>query len=296
MSPAAPTPSRPRHSRAVHWLLALCVVAFAAAVVGAIYCGERIPGASPERAERLRLLIYGHFAMAQVALAAAGWLVYKAHRRWRRYYLVISYNEKGMHLSPPGIRMPEGRVYRCHLGGITRAQLPPAGAPVVVYPMLMQSGRSSGERMEAELRRAYAGERPSLYYQPVLGASPWLARAAAAYISPLLADGVGVLVVAHGATLAEPPPEPTLFCRRLRELLPGGVEVCLCYINQTPSAVETLAAMSSTRVLLLPFLLTEGVHTARDLPTEADAAACGKSLCRLPVAAELLQPDTTDTP
>ena len=46
--------------------------------------------------------------------------------------------------------------------------------------------------------------------------------------------------------------------------------------------------MSSRHILLLPFLLTEGLHTSRDLPTEQDAAACGKTLHRLPVAAALL--------
>lgn len=289
-APSAPPRFSPRHT--TRWLLALCGLAFAAAVAGAIYCGEKIPGASPDHAERLRWLIYGHFAMAQAALVVAGGLLYAAHRRWRRYYLIISYNEKGLHLSPPGIRMPLGRVYRCHLGGITRAQLPPPGMPVVVYPMLMQSGRSSGERMEAELRRAYGSESPALYYQPVLGASPWLARAAAGHIAPLLSaepHTTGVLVVAHGTTLAEPPPEPALFCRRLRELLPEGTEVRLSYFSQEPSAQKVLSGMQARHVLLLPFLLTEGIHTARDLPTADDAAACGKTLHRLPVVASLLQ-------
>ena len=275
------------------WWLALCTLAFAAAVAGAVYCGEQMAGCEDvAHAERLRLLIYAHFAMAQAALVAAGGLLYAAHRRWRRYYLIISYNERGMSLNPPGIRMPAQRVYRCHLGGIAPAVLPPTDAPIVVYPMFMLSGRSSGEKMDAELRRAYAGAQPAaqLYYQPVLGASPWLARASAEYIAPLLAPGVGVLVVAHGATLAEPPPESALFCRRLRELLPGEVEVCLGYFSQEPLARDVLAGMRSEHVLVLPFLLTEGLHTQRDLPTEAEAKACGKTLRRLPVAASLLSP------
>lgn len=273
------------------WWLALCVAGFASAVVGAVYCGEKMAACEDAaRAEHLRLLIYGHFALAHIALAAAGWLLYAAHRKWRRYYLIVSYNERGMRLNPPGIRMPAQRIYRCHLGAITPAHLPPAGAPVVVYPMFMLSGRSSGEKMEKELRQAYAGVQPEqeLFYQPVLGASPWLARAAAKYLTPLLGEGVGVLVVAHGSTLEEPPPEPALFCRRLRELLPAGVEVKLGYFSQSPCAREVLPTMRATRVLLLPFLLTEGLHTQRDLPTQADAAACGKELKRLPVVAALL--------
>lgn len=266
--------------------LILCAAAFIAAVVGAVACGERMDAATPEHAEHLRMLIYGHFALAQAALVIAAMLLYRAHRRWRRYYLIVSYNERGMQLSPPGLRMPAQRVCRCCLGSITRDHLPPRGVPVVVYPMFMLSGRSSGEKLERELRRAYAGEPVQLYYQPVLGASPWLARAAAEHLAPLSSADTGVLVVAHGSSLAEPPPEPALFCRRLRELL--GMEVCLGYFSQEPQAHEVLRSMQASRVLLLPFLLTEGVHTSRDLPTEADAAACGKTLTRLPVVASLL--------
>lgn len=278
-----------RNARVVGSLLgwpALCAAVFTAAVVGGVVCGERMSH-SPEYAERLRMLIYVHFALAQAALLAGLVLLSRAaHRRWRRYYLVVSYNEQGMQLDPPGIRMPAKRVYRCHLGSITREQLPPPGAPVLVYPMFMLSGLSSGGKLEQQLRQAYGSERVQLYFQPVLGASPWLARAAAEYVMPRLGPGVGVLVVAHGSSLA--PPEPLLFCRRLRELLPAGTEVCAGYFNQEPGAGDVLAGMQAERVLLLPFLLTEGVHTTRDLPTPDQAAACGKLLVRLPVVAALL--------
>ena len=276
------------------WWILLCAAAFAAAVVGAVVCGEKMAACTDAaHAEKLRMLIYAHFALAQAALLAGGALLYAAHRRWRCYYLIVSYNEKGVELLPPGIHMPSKRVFHCHLGALHRAQLPPTDAPILVYPMFMLSGRSSGEKMENMLRRAYADAQPTaqLYYQPVLGASPWLARAAVEHIAPLLDAQTGVLVVAHGSTLPETPPEPSLFCRRLREKL--GTEVCLGYFGQEPGALQALAAMRSRRVLLLPFLLTEGVHTARDLPTEADAAACGKTLQRLPVVAALLSnPDS----
>ena len=155
--------------------------------------------------------------------------------------------------------------------------------------MFMLSGTSSGKKLVEGLQRAYrnAEKQPQLYFQPVLGASPWLAEAAAREIAPQTGTGVGVLVVAHDSTLPEPPPEPALFCRRLRELLPG-TEIALSYFNQTPAAHEVLRGMSATHILVLPFLLTEGVHTHRDLPTEADAAQIGKTLHRLPALASLL--------
>lgn len=272
-------------------LLALAALLFVTALWGSVHCGlawEQMADAA--RHTHLRHMIYFHFGVAQLALAAGALLFYLRHRAWKRYYLLVSYNEKGTTFNPPGIRMPRGRVFRCHLGNLAQAELPPADAPVLVYPMFMQSGSSSGRKLTAALESAYAarGDKTPLFYQPVLGASPWLARAAAEAIRPQLGgEGTGVLVVAHGSRLPEPPPEPALFCRRLRELLPD-TEIRLGYFHQEPEARAVLPQMHATHVLVLPFLLTEGIHTTRDLPTAGDAAACGKSLTRLPVAASFL--------
>ena len=280
-----------------HALLLICAALFAAAVWGSVDCGARLDNPSlPAEVElHLRRLIYFHFALAQLAVLGAISLVYCYHWKWKRYYLIVSYNEKGTGLNPPGIRMAQARVYRCHLGNLQTASLPPAGAPVLVYPMFMLSGHSSGARLKQELAAAYAAKgtaTPDLYYQPVLGASPWLAKAAANHMKPQLQADTGILVVAHGSSMSDTPPEPALFCRRLRELLPG-TEIALGYFHQSPEASEVLRQMHSRHILLLPFLLTEGVHTTRDLPTDATAAACGKTLTRLPVVAKLLT-HTTD--
>ncbi len=272
-------------------LLLLCAALFAAAVWGSVDCGSRLDSDSltPEVVDHLRGLIYFHFALAQLAVVAALILVYCHHWKWKRRYLIISYNEHGMQLNPPGIRMPRSRVYRCHLGNLNTAELPPADAPILVYPMFMLSGSSSGHRLVAGLQQAYrnAGRAPQLYFQPVLGASPWLAETAARTLRPRLTPETGILIVAHNSSLPEPPPEPALFCRRLREQLPG-TEIALGYFNQEPDALAALRNMKAEHVLLLPFLLTEGIHTCRDLPTPEHAAACGKSLTRLPVLASLL--------
>ena len=274
-----------------HSLLLLFAAVFAAAVWGSVDCGARLdsPSLTPEMEIHLRGLIYFHFALAQLAILAAIILVYCYHWKWKRYYLIVSYNERGIGLNPPGIRMPQRRVYRCHLGNLATALLPPPGTPVLVYPMFMLSGTSSGRKLVEGLQQAYhsSAVEPMLYFQPVLGASPWLVEAAARFIRPQLTADTAVLVVAHDSTLPEPPPEPALFCRRLRELLPG-TEITLGYFNQTPAARGVLPQMSASRVLILPFLLTEGIHTSRDLPTEADAAACGKTITRLPALAHLL--------
>ena len=274
-----------------HALLLLCAAVFAAAVWGSVDCGARLdsPSLPPDVESHLRGLIYFHFALAQTAVLAAIFLAYCHHHKWKRYYLIISYNEKGLQLNPPGIRMPRRRVYRCHLHALTPDSLPPAGAPVLVYPMFMQSGTSSGRKLIDKLQQAYQNTpvEPQLFFQPVLGASPWLAEAAARSLRPQLDADTAVLVVAHDSTLPEPPPEPALFCRRLRELLPG-TEIILGYFHQNPQACAVLPTLKARKVLLLPFLLTEGLHTRRDLPTATQAAACGKELTRLPVLASLL--------
>ncbi len=274
-----------------HSLLLLCATVFAAAVWGSVDCGARLDDNSlpAEMHNHLRGLIYFHFALAQAAVLCFIILVYCYHWKWKRNYLIISYNEAGMKLNPPGIRMPRSRVYRCHLGNLGTATLPPCGAPVLVYPMFMLSGTSSGRKLIEGLEQAYshAPRKPELYFQPVLGASPWLAETAARAIQPKLNRETGVLVVAHDSTLPEPPPEPALFCRRLRELLPG-TEVTLGYFNQEPEAHAMLRSMTARHIILVPFLLTEGVHTHRDLPTETDAAELGKTLTRLPSLASLL--------
>lgn len=285
------------------FLLVLGCLAFIAAVWGSVDCGIRLtrPGISHADAIHLRHLIFFHFGLTQLFLVAAGYFFWRRHRRWKRYCLVVSYNEKGMQLNPPGIRTPSSRLYRCHLHQLGEnaagVKLPPADAPVLVYPMFMLSGLSSGTRLVQELTAAYArqtgGTVPQLFFQPVVGASPWLAQAAAESLRPQLAESTGVLVVAHGSGLADPPPEPALFCRRLRELLPG-TEVALGYFHQAPDAAGVMAHMAARRILLLPFLLTEGLHTARDLPTTAQAAACGKQLVRLPAAAALLPATDSD--
>ncbi len=275
-----------------HTLLLFCAAAFVAAVWGSVSCGAPLDSDSlpPEVESHLRGLIYFHFAVAQLAVITAIALVYCYHWKWKRNYLIVSYNEHGTELNPPGIRMPQSRVYRCHLGNVQSAALPPANAPILVYPMFMLSGTSSGRKLAEKLHAAYeqAGLKPQLYFQPVLGASPWLAEAAARKLLALLNTDTAVLVVAHDSTLPEPPPEPALFCRRLRESLPG-TEIALGYFHQAPEAREILQHMKARRILLLPFLLTEGVHTSRDLPTEADAAACGKTLTRMPALAQLLK-------
>lgn len=276
-------------------LLGLCALLFIAAVAGAIYCGEQLNerGLSTARELYLRRLIYFHFGLSQLSMLGSVLVLYWGRFRAQRQHLIICYNEKGLGILPPGIRLRPHTTYQCCLGQMEGATLPTACHPIVVYPMFMQSGISSGERLVSELKAAYAalGKEPQLFIQPVLGASPWLVERAAEQLERGLEgldEPVAILVVAHGAaTGQEPAPEPALFCRRLAQLLPER-EIALSRIGSTDDILADMSQLSAPRVLLLPFLMTEGMHFTRDLPTTAQAAELGKELHIQPVVGDFL--------
>ena len=83
-------------------LILVCAVAFAAALWGSLDCGARLEDAQldPAQEQHLRGLIYFHFVVSQLAIVGAVVIFYLRHRRWKRYYLLVSYNEKGLELDP----------------------------------------------------------------------------------------------------------------------------------------------------------------------------------------------------
>lgn len=281
--------------RLMRILLLCCSLLFIAAVSGAIYCGEQLNerGLDAARELYLRRLIYFHFVLSQLSMLGAVLVVYIGRFRAQRQHLVICYNEKGLGILPPGIRLRPHTTYQCCLGQMGSAKLPSPSHPIVVYPMFMQSGISSGERLLAELKAAYdaKGQEPQLFVQPVLGASPWLAEQVAQQLTAELKEmeePVAILVVAHGAATGQAPaPEPELFCRRLTKLLPKR-EIKLSSIGTAEDILADMAQLAAPRVLLLPFLMTEGMHFTRDLPTKEQAQQIGKDLHIQAVVGDLL--------
>ncbi len=281
------------------WLL-LCAVVFAAAVWGSIYCGVELldDANSPQREHELRWLIYFHFILSQLCIAGAALIIYLRHlarRRHKAQHLVVSYSDVGIGIAPPGIDLPARRTYFSslhQLASLKGSSLPKAHRPILVYPMMMQSGYSSGERLESLLSQLYPDGQPQFVMQPVLGASPFLPCLVADHLRPQIGQGSGlngVLVVAHAAPQGqESAPEPELFCRRLRKALPG-LEIKLAHFGSEESIHERMQSMEATRVHLLPFLLCEGYHSRNDLPSADDAGACGKVLLRHPVIGDLLR-------
>jgi len=293
-------------ARAASWGAALCALSFIAAVAGSIYCGSELllEGLDIEREIYLRRLIYFHFALSQLSILVALGLYFLRRLQLRRYYLIVSYNARGMGIDPLGIKAPASCVFYSCLGALDKYPLPPVDAPILVYPMMMQSGFSSGDRLNDELKRAYAkkGENPDLLMQSVLGASPLLPALAAKIILEKYAflkensksfGSVGsvktlVLVLAHlPAHGMESAPEPALFCRRLRALL-SGMKVELTYFAEGRDYAELFDKYSEKRIIILPFLLTQGMHSKRDLPSLFDAESRGKELLLLPCMKEYL--------
>ncbi|MFI6701234.1 sirohydrochlorin chelatase [Streptomyces sp. NPDC050509] len=82
-----------------------------------------------------------------------------------------------------------------------------------------------------------------------------------------------LVVVAHGSRDPRALRTVTTLLDRVRELRPG-VDVRLGHIEiEEPLLSDTLASLATGRAVLVPLLLSRGVHIKRDLPAFAAAAA-----------------------
>ncbi len=271
--------------KSITFLQIFCLLISIAAVVGAITSGEQLneAGISPERANHLRRLIFFHFILSQIALVSIIALLYYRYNRNKRNTLIISYNEQGMYIKPPGIRLRAQNTYYTCLGHMHQHKLPPATHPIIVYPMFMQSGYSSGKKLEQELRNTYAqrGQEPQLYIQSVLGASPWLAQQIARQVQNRITAHSSILIVAHPAAAGQAAaPEPELLQRRLRNMLENA-DIHLAYFGEQGAILNFIRTLPTQHIILIPFLITQGIHYQRDLPTEEEVVSLGKTLDKL---------------
>lgn len=97
-----------------------------------------------------------------------------------------------------------------------------------------------------------------------------------------LEQGASLLVVAHGVTGRELPPEPSDFLEHSKVWLPKGTEMALAYFGVSPSVEEVLPSLKGKKVLVLPFLIGEGKHMREDMPSPELAARFGKEVKILP--------------
>lgn len=203
------------------------------------------------------------------------------------YKLCVSYDEAGAELRQEVANRVRGvseYVWQASFRELEAAELPPGDGVLWVYPVFMQSGRTVTETLPEQLRALYAarGLVPELEFKPVWGAERGYDFGVAEALRKELGAGASLLVVAHGVTGKELPPEPSLFLKKLNAMLSGGVDMDLAYFGASPSVEDVLPALKEDKVVVLPFLVGIGKHLREDMPSPEWAAAFGKKLTILP--------------
>lgn len=200
------------------------------------------------------------------------------------YKLYVSYDEAGAELRQHAVGYASSPVWLASFRGLEEAELPPSDGVIWVYPVFMQSGVTVTKTLPELLRSLYAkrGRVPEFVFKPVWGAEAWKTFALIEFLQKELEDGASLLLVAHGVTGREAPPEPSRYLQWLRLMLPKGTDMALAYFGAAPSAEEVLPGMRGNKVVVLPFLIGEGKHMREDMPTPELAARHGKTLKVLP--------------
>lgn len=203
------------------------------------------------------------------------------------YKLCVSYDEAGARLRQKVAENVKGAsdfVWQASFRDLESAELPPGEGAVWVYPVFMQSGRTVTETLPELLRSLYAerGLSPALEFQPVWGAERTWNLGVWKSLQNELEQDASLLVVAHGVTGRELPPEPSDFLEHSKVWLPKGTEMALAYFGVSPSVEEVLPSLKGKKVLVLPFLIGEGKHMREDMPSPELAARFGKELKILP--------------
>ena len=174
--------------------------------------------------------------------------------------------------------------------------LPPAGVPVVVLPWFLQSGVIVRENLPRALAQAYAAsaEVPSFEIRPVLGGEPFFVRLVEDAVLARMRPGDTLLLMAHGNRISsELPPEPQLVLDRLLDAAesrfgyrPEGAVACF---DGVPGAADVVPGLKARRVVVLPYLMANGMHARESMPGAELAAALGREFEVLPPAGALLR-------
>lgn len=203
------------------------------------------------------------------------------------YKLCVSYDEAGADVRGQVAERVQGiseRVWQASFRRMEAAELPPADGVVWVYPVFMQSGVTVTETLPELLRSLYAerGQVPEFVFKPVWGAERGADLGTVEVLRKELEGNASLLLVAHGVTGRELPPEPSRYLQRLGFMLPEGIDMALAYFGASPSVEEVLPALKGSKVVVLPFLIGEGKHMREDMPSPELAAQYGKTLRVLP--------------
>ena len=164
------------------------------------------------------------------------------------YKLCVSYDEAGARLRQKvaeGVKGASDFVWQASFRDLESAELPPGDGVVWVYPVFMQTGRTVTETLPELLRSLYAerGLSPALEFRPVWGAERTWNLGVWKSLEKELEQGASLLVVAHGVTGRELPPEPSDFLEHSKVWLPKGTEMALAYFGVSPSVEEVLPSL-----------------------------------------------------
>lgn len=147
-----------------------------------------------------------------------------------------------------------------------------AAPRVIVVPIMAADGWYAQVVLPRELRRSPRFEAAAVQITPALGLHPQLASLVEQRAVELLRLGRGdpsrttLIVVGHG-TPRHPKSSASTFT--LAERLRGrGVcaDVRPAFLDEAPGVAEVAAAVGDRDLLVIPFLISNGPHAARDIP------------------------------
>ncbi len=174
--------------------------------------------------------------------------------------------------------------------------LPPADLPVVVLPWFLQSGVIVKENLPRALTQAYAsaGAVPAFDIRPVLGGDPFLVLQVADAVLERMRPGDALLLMAHGRRFSsELPPEPQVVLDRLLDAAAVRFgrrhEGAVACFDGAPDAAYVVPGLKARRIVVLPYLMADGMHARESMPGEPLAAALGREFEVLPPAGVLLR-------
>lgn len=207
------------------------------------------------------------------------------------YDLFVSYDEKGGVLRrflAEEFAKTHGidNIWECGLKGMGINDLPPADGVVRVHPIFMQSGVTVTKKLPEVLVDLYAsiGQAPVLEIQPVWGGLCEQWQRVCEFLTSYLTKEVGLLLMVHGVGGGQEACEAIHFLDFLKSHKPEWAELeCqIAYFGASPGIAEVCPKMNRKKVLVFPFLVSDGNHYHYDMPRVDQIRSFGKEMELLP--------------
>ncbi|MDO4409914.1 MAG: hypothetical protein Q4C05_01375 [Akkermansia sp.] len=207
------------------------------------------------------------------------------------YDLFVSYDEKGGALrrflaeefaKTHGIK----KIWECGLREMKINDLPPADGIIRVHPIFMQSGITVTKKLPELLADLYTavGQVPALEILPVWGGLREQWQRVCEFLTSYLTKEVGLLLMVHSVGGGQEACEAREFLHFLKSYRPEWFELeCqIAYFGASPGIDEVCPKMTMQKLLVLPFLVSEGSHYHHDMPRVDQIRSFGKEMELLP--------------